>query len=465
MKICIAFGPTWAKHIPTQLYAILKRNVVSDIYLMSENLPADVAKEIQIIREECGKNIHYVDVKPFYDRQMKSSANVDSRFTKYTLFRLAIPWLIKEDKLLYLDGDTLVQGDLQELWDTEFGDALIIGCKDTGITDHHKRKIGGKAESLYLNAGVLLMDLKGLRSTGKSAKWVQMAKSKHYPAHDQDIIHLTVTPHFKEVDPKWNTSLSTSLEVLDIRIMHYAGVKSPWIDKLPNFNLWEDESAKYNAWLSEKQIERRPKPKINKIIAYGWFGGAEKPPKIKACIDSWKKFCPDYEIIELNETNCNIKENEFVRVAYDSKKWAFVSDYFRMKAMYHLGCISLDADVELLKPLDDFLHHPFFSGQEVPDKILITATMGAEKSNPVVGMILEYYKMATFGAHTKPNTQFISQIFQSLISHKVGSEIHLIGGGVLYPKEYFCNYDHKNFKVIPSSVSYSVHHFQSSWKK
>ena len=60
---------------------------------------------------------------------------------------------------------------------------------------------------------------------------------------------------------------------------------------------------------------------------------------------------PDYEIIEWNEDNFNVKQNEYVKSAYNNKKWAFVSDYARMKVLYQYGGIYFDTDVELLKPI------------------------------------------------------------------------------------------------------------------
>ena len=90
---------------------------------------------------------------------------------------------------------------------------------------------------------------------------------------------------------------------------------------------------------------------IPKIIHYCWFGRNSKSKIILKCIESWRKFMPDYEIIEWNEDNFNVKQNEYVKSAYNNKKWAFVSDYARMKVLYQYGGIYFDTDVELLKPI------------------------------------------------------------------------------------------------------------------
>ena len=92
---------------------------------------------------------------------------------------------------------------------------------------------------------------------------------------------------------------------------------------------------------------------IPKIIHYCWFGKNEKPDIVIKCIDSWKKILNEYEIIEWNEKNFKIDSNKFVKQAYDSKKFAFVSDYVRVYALYNYGGIYLDTDVEVFKSLDE----------------------------------------------------------------------------------------------------------------
>lgn len=88
---------------------------------------------------------------------------------------------------------------------------------------------------------------------------------------------------------------------------------------------------------------------IPKIIHYCWFGGKELPIEVKKCIASWRKMCPDYEIIRWDESNFDVGQHPFVREAYKAKVWAFVSDYARLKVVYDNGGIYLDTDVELRK--------------------------------------------------------------------------------------------------------------------
>ncbi|RYG45800.1 MAG: glycosyl transferase, partial [Chitinophagaceae bacterium] len=101
---------------------------------------------------------------------------------------------------------------------------------------------------------------------------------------------------------------------------------------------------------------------IPKIIHYVWFGGNPLPPLAVKCIDSWKKFLPEYEVREWNETNFPIAEFRFAKEALKSRKFAFVSDVVRLWALKEFGGVYMDTDVEVLKPLDAFLHLPAFSG-------------------------------------------------------------------------------------------------------
>ena len=131
--------------------------------------------------------------------------------------------------------------------------------------------------------------------------------------------------------------------------------------------------------------------KIPKTIHYCWFGNNEKSEIIVECINSWKEYLPDYEIIEWNETNCNIKENPYVEQAYECGKWAYVSDYFRFKALYEHGGIYLDTDVKLYRSFDKLLFHNAFFAFETY-LYVHGGIMGAQKNQPVMLDIINSYE-------------------------------------------------------------------------
>ena len=122
---------------------------------------------------------------------------------------------------------------------------------------------------------------------------------------------------------------------------------------------------------------------IPKVLHYCWFGGAPKPKNIQNCIRSWKKYCPDYEIIEWNEQNFDVSQSLYTRQAYDARRWAFVADYARLKILYEQGGIYMDTDVELLRSLDDLLVYPAFFGFQHNNEVATGLGFGAEARSPV----------------------------------------------------------------------------------
>ena len=136
---------------------------------------------------------------------------------------------------------------------------------------------------------------------------------------------------------------------------------------------------------------------IPKTIHYCWFGGAVKSKIVQNCINSWKTCCPDYKIIEWNEDNLDIFEcPKYVIDAYNNKKWAFVSDYVRLKVVYENGGIYFDTDVELIKRIDDFLGYNAFFGFESKEYVNTGMGFGAVKGSEIVKEMMEEYDALQF---------------------------------------------------------------------
>lgn len=199
---------------------------------------------------------------------------------------------------------------------------------------------------------------------------------------------------------------------------------------------------------------------IPKKIHYCWFGRGKKKELIEKCIASWKKILPDYEIIEWNEDNFDINANAYVKQAYEKKKWAFVSDYVRLWAIYHEGGIYLDTDVEVKKRLDPFLKHDFFTGFE-SFEFPFTATFGAKKGNKIVKRLLDEYDNLQFNKEGRlqetTNTTYVTNIFIQEYGARCNGKYQELGDGIaIYPSEYFTlDTDGEN--------NYTTHHFDGSW--
>ena len=119
---------------------------------------------------------------------------------------------------------------------------------------------------------------------------------------------------------------------------------------------------------------------IPKVIHYCWFGGNPLPESAKKCIDSWKKYCPDYEIVEWNENNFDISKNQYCREAYEAGKWAFVSDFARFDIIYKYGGVYFDTDVEVIKPIDSLIEQGAFMGVERNKPINVAPGLGIAAS-------------------------------------------------------------------------------------
>jgi len=202
---------------------------------------------------------------------------------------------------------------------------------------------------------------------------------------------------------------------------------------------------------------------IPPTLVYPWFGNNPKPDKIKYCIDSMHKHANGLSVVELNESNTGISELPFVREAYREGKWAYVADFAKLSYLLDWGGISLDADVELLKPLNSFLTHKFFTGQEIDNQKYVTAVMGSRAKHPFLQMMHNYYLLLDEFIPV-PNTVFITKLIQTLPLQRRAGNMYTSSQMVIYPQETFCPYDHKKKKILPTINTYTIHHFQGSWK-
>ena len=207
---------------------------------------------------------------------------------------------------------------------------------------------------------------------------------------------------------------------------------------------------------------------IPKIIHYCWFGGAPKSRLIKKCIKSWYKHCSDYRIIEWNESNYDLNTApDFVKQAYYHKKWAFVSDYVRLKVVYENGGIYLDTDVELIKSLDPFLQNKAFFGFNEDNRINTGLLFGAEKNCELLANLMENYHNSSFinedgTINYLDNTQRDSVIFEEL-GIKLDNSYQVVNGYVFYPKDFFCPMDRRYHCLNKTENTVSIHYFVASW--
>lgn len=202
---------------------------------------------------------------------------------------------------------------------------------------------------------------------------------------------------------------------------------------------------------------------IPKKIHYCWFGNGEKSKKAIKCIQSWKKYCPDYEIIEWNENNFDLEMNPYVKYVYENKKYAFLSDYARLCVIYKEGGIYFDVDVEVIRPLDELLSNKSFFGFETKEYVNTGMGFGAEAGNPIIEQMLQEYDKLLDGQHGVIGCPILNT--DALLKFGLiqdGTEQEL-GFGKIYPIEYFNPYDDPTGKLMKTEKTFSIHWYAKSW--
>lgn len=203
---------------------------------------------------------------------------------------------------------------------------------------------------------------------------------------------------------------------------------------------------------------------IPKLIHYCWFGQHPMPEQLQRCLASWRRFCPDYTIIEWNETNYDITKIPYTAEAYNQKQWAYVSDYVRLDVVYQYGGIYLDVDVELLRPLDSLLEQSCFFGCEIANDIATGLCFGAVKKHWFVKENMSVYESHTFGELPKTCVEITTDL---LITHGLSHQqgIIKIEDMTIYPPEYFNPIHFWTHQLNITENTYAIHHGFGSWVK
>ena len=206
---------------------------------------------------------------------------------------------------------------------------------------------------------------------------------------------------------------------------------------------------------------------IPKIIHYCWFGKGEKPDSAKKCIASWRKFCPDFEIREWNEDNCDHLAMPFMAEAYAAKKYAFVSDVMRLIVLEQYGGVYFDTDVEVVRDISPLLDDEGFIGFENDQFVNSGQVMAAVPHHPVVqAMIEEYKKLHFLNADGTTNAVGCPHLNTDVMERfglvRNGQE-QVVAGMHVYPADWFNPLDSTTGRLNKTENTYSVHWYSMSW--
>lgn len=214
---------------------------------------------------------------------------------------------------------------------------------------------------------------------------------------------------------------------------------------------------------------------IPKTIHYCWFGRNPLPALAMKCIDSWRKYLPDYEIIEWNENNFDVKSIPYTAEAYAAGKYAFVSDYARFWILYEYGGLYFDTDVEVIKPMTDIIAAGSFFGAEIDGdaaksimpKVAPGLCIGAEKGMPVFKAVLDKYAILDFydSDGTFNKYTMIPLVTDILIAGGMQphNRVQRVGDVTVYPAEYFNPLDAPTGRLTLTPNTRSIHWFMASW--
>lgn len=205
---------------------------------------------------------------------------------------------------------------------------------------------------------------------------------------------------------------------------------------------------------------------IPKIIHYCWFGRGEMPLLAIKCLQSWKKYLPEYEIKLWNEDNFDLDNFPYVREAYDRRRFAFVTDVVRLYALYNYGGVYMDTDVEVLKPIDGILNYKGVSGFESETQIP-TGLMASIPGHPMIRELLEEYNGIHFCKEdgSIDFTTNVERITQAFLKYGLvlDNTQQTINDFTLLPKDYLCPKSYEDGKIYLTDNTLTIHHFAGSW--
>ncbi len=215
-------------------------------------------------------------------------------------------------------------------------------------------------------------------------------------------------------------------------------------------------------------LRRAEKMIIPKIIHYFWFGKCNIPKENLKWMESWKKYCPDYEIIQWNEDNYDVTKNKYMMEAYQARKWGFATDYARLDVIYQHGGIYLDTDVELIKSLDELLYQPAFMGWGDDLRVSTGLGFGTVKGNILVKEMRDYYDNIHFIKEDDTYDLTACPTFQTRVLQRHGlkkdGEYQVIEDMAILPVTYLSGIPSYILHGTRTEHTIGLHQFQGSWK-
>lgn len=216
-------------------------------------------------------------------------------------------------------------------------------------------------------------------------------------------------------------------------------------------------------------VKTSERPLIPKKIHYCWFGGNPIPAELRGCMDTWKRLCPDYEIVRWDESNYDVEKDFYTKRAYQEKRWGILTDFARLEILYQYGGIYFDTDVELIQNLDELLYQPAFCSVETWGTVGTGAGCGAQAGNPVIKAMLDFRK-GTFSAEADGYCIWkASGYYDTIPLVEMGlrpdgtTQVLADGKMTVYSSEFFLPFNYISGETRCGKNTFAVHHYIGSW--
>ena len=320
-------------------------------------------------------------------------------------------------------------------------DTFFAGDAGKGLEKHVRAVADNHADELSTSVKILY---------GRSIPIISFGRLLN-DIEEGDLILIT-TVSFREII----TQLDRIEKLQNTKYCVYFAVEIEFHDK-NGVNLFAPNSlARY------EQIQ------IPKLIHYCWFGKGEIPAKCRKWMESWEKYCQDYEIIKWSEDNYDVHKSRYMSQAYDTGEWAFVSDYARIDIVNEYGGVYLDTDVELIRNLDELLKNDAFCGFENCRLVAYGLGFGSKKQNRILAEIKEYYDSRSFWQEDGTPDKRCCPYIQTEIMEKHGlkgnGEFQIVDGMTVLPPRVLCGMSSHSFRTLRDlNSTYAIHHYTASW--
>ena len=217
----------------------------------------------------------------------------------------------------------------------------------------------------------------------------------------------------------------------------------------------------------EKLADKQWDTKIPKIIHYMWLGERPKNEEIMQNIESWKKYNPDFEIIEWNDTNLKLDTCPFMVETIENKKYGFTADWVRLYGIKKFGGIWLDTDVEVIKPFGELMNCDGFMSFE-NEVYIQSAVMAAKKDAEWIDTLFKYYDVRHFVKKKKMDLTTLP-VIQTILLHKFygvkyKNKMQVIDNQLtVFPNDYLAPKDYTTEITTITDNTITIHKFAATW--